>query len=103
LLDQECWSDTDGVFWWLSVHYSEAMAAPKIPTSLAFITADGVILTVVDVATCERDGCAPPTGTSVVMQVRQGLFTSHAVKPGDLIYAYGGDHLVPLNHMPSGG
>jgi len=82
------------------------MPAPKLPTSVAFIATDGAILTVVDVAAGERSGDSPPTGTTYALQVRQGLFTSHAVNLGDLIYvysSYGSDHIVPLKNMPGGG
>jgi hypothetical protein len=106
LLDQGCWSDTDGVFWWPRAGLSETMPAPKIPTSVAFIAADGSILIMVDVAAGVRLGDALPMGTTYALQVRQGLLTSHAVKDGDIIYAYdsyGGVHLVPLKKMPTGG
>jgi uncharacterized membrane protein (UPF0127 family) len=105
LLDQGCWSDTDGLFWELPrARSADAMPATKLPTSVVFMDADGVILTVVDVQAGERYAGLLSDGTRYVLVVRQGIIASHAVNVGDHVYAYASDHdLVPLKKRPMGG
>ena len=68
---------TDGTFW---------MKNTLIPLSIAFVGADGRIVTLRDMAPCTADPCMTYAATApytVAIEANQGWFDQHGIQVGD--------------------
>jgi uncharacterized membrane protein (UPF0127 family) len=64
------------------------MKDTPLPLSIAFISADGVVLRILDMDPCSADPCPlydPRTTYRMALEVRQGSFTRWGVREGDRV------------------
>ncbi|MDA8216943.1 MAG: DUF192 domain-containing protein [Dehalococcoidales bacterium] len=86
--------DTESAFW---------MENTKVPLSIAFIDADGVVVGLDDMQPLSRALHNPPGPYRYALEVAQGLFASQGVRVGDRVYYQGMGELLPLAQLPATG
>jgi len=65
--------DVETTFW---------MKDTRIPLSIAFISSDGTILAIKDMKPFDLTAVSPPGEYRYAIEVNQGWFASHGIKPG---------------------
>ncbi len=72
-------------FWEQPLRPTFAMKTVSFPLSIAFIRADGTIVSIEQMQPGDRRGVRPPVPVNYVLEMEQGWFREHGVRVGDRI------------------